>query len=73
LRDACRDHGDLDWSDDLHLTDITEKIWSGILIECIQQLAKVQFAGKAGQVRYWQYGQAEKSPDLAISASRKVA
>jgi hypothetical protein len=22
---------------------------------------------KAGQVRYWQYGQAEKSPDLAIS------
>jgi len=24
-------------------------------------------AGKAGQVRYWQYGQAEKSPDLAIS------
>ena len=23
--------------------------------------------GKAGQVRYWQYGQAEKSPDLAIS------
>ncbi len=24
-------------------------------------------AGKAGQVRYWQYGQAQKSPDLAIS------
>jgi hypothetical protein len=24
-------------------------------------------AGKAGRVRYWQYGQAEKSPDLAIS------
>ena len=22
---------------------------------------------KAGRVRYWQYGQAEKSPDLAIS------
>jgi hypothetical protein len=22
--------------------------------------------GEAGQVRYWQYGQAEKSPDLAI-------
>ena len=24
-------------------------------------------SGKAGQVRYWQYGQAENSPDLAIS------
>jgi len=24
-------------------------------------------SGKAGQVRYWQYGQAERSPDLAIS------
>jgi hypothetical protein len=24
-------------------------------------------SGKAGRVRYWQYGQAEKSPDLAIS------
>ena len=30
-------------------------------------LASGTSAGKAGQVRYWQCGQAEKSPDLAIS------
>jgi hypothetical protein len=25
LRDICRDHGDNDWPDDLHLADIVEK------------------------------------------------
>src|SRR5271157_4644583 len=30
-------------------------------------------SGKAGQVRYWQYGQAAKSPDLAISDLSRFA
>jgi predicted secreted protein len=25
LRDLCREHGDNDWSDDLHLADIIDK------------------------------------------------
>jgi len=28
---------------------------------------KYRLKRKAGRVRYWQYGEAEKSPDLAIS------
>ncbi len=33
----------------------------------IQQDGQAKRGEKAGRVRYWQYGQAEKSPDLAIS------
>jgi len=39
----------------LRLTDDREIVWA------------LRSARKAGQVRYWRYGQAEKSPELAIS------
>ncbi|MGO8899853.1 MAG: hypothetical protein ACLQU5_16105 [Isosphaeraceae bacterium] len=45
-------------------TDPLEPIQVG---EVMTTDVEVRKREKAGQVRYWQYGQAEKSPDLAIS------
>ena len=52
-------------------TDLVERVERQELIglsstNVISEVAH-RLGPKAGQVRYWQYGQAEKSPDLAIS------
>ncbi len=40
--------------------------WAASRTDAEMSVPKLVRGPKAGQVRYWQYGRAEKSPDLAI-------